>query len=110
MRQRIVTGNWKMNLTLPEAKELGRQLKNRVRATVDGQVSICPPYPYLEPLARMLEQSPVEVGAQDIDSEDSGARTGAVSGPILKSVGCTFTLVGHSERRQVFNDTNEIVS
>ena len=99
-----------MNLTWPEAKELGRQLKNMVRPIVDGQVAICPPYPYLEGLARLMEQSPVEVGAQDIDSEDSGARTGAVSGMILKSVGCSFTLVGHSERRQVFGDTNEIVA
>ncbi len=87
MRQRIVTGNWKMNLTWPEARELARQLKNMVRPTVDGQVSICPPYPYIEPLARLLEQSPVEVGAQDIDSEDAGARTGAVSGVILTSEG-----------------------
>jgi triosephosphate isomerase len=110
MRQRIVTGNWKMNLTWPQAQDLGRELRNRVRPSVDGQVSICPPYPYLAPLARLLAESAVEVGGQDIDSEDSGARTGAVSGAILKSVGCSFTLVGHSERRHVFHDTNDVVA
>jgi len=99
-----------MNLSWPEAQELGRDLRNKVRTNVDGQVSICPPYPYLAPLARLLEESAVEVGGQDVDSEDSGARTGAVSGGILKSIGCTFTLVGHSERRHIFQDTNEVVA
>jgi triosephosphate isomerase len=110
MPNQLISGNWKMHLELKEALELARSLKNRVRNNVDRNVSICPPYPYLEPIARILADSPVEVGAQDIDIELSGARTGAVSAPMIRSVGCTFTLVGHSERRSVFGDTDQVVA
>ncbi|MBR57567.1 MAG: triose-phosphate isomerase [Myxococcales bacterium] len=109
-RKQRITGNWKMNLALDEALELARGIRNRVRAHVDSDVAVCPPYPYLEPIAQLLKDSPVQVGAQDMDAFASGARTGAVSGPMLRSVGCSFTLVGHSERRAIFGDTNEIVS
>jgi triosephosphate isomerase len=110
MRHQIISGNWKMHLELREALELARSLKNRVRANVDRAVSICPPYPYLESIARALEDSPLQVGAQDVDTDISGARTGAVSAPMLRSVGCSFTLVGHSERRSVFGDTDLVVA
>ncbi len=109
-RKQLITGNWKMNLALDEALDLARGIRNRVRSHVDGGVAVCPPFPYLEPVAKVLKDTPVQVGAQDMDAYASGARTGAVSGPMLRSVGCTFTLVGHSERRAIFGDTNEMVS
>ncbi len=110
MRTELISGNWKMHLELKDALELARGLKNRVRANVDRGVSICPPYPFLEPIARLLEDSPVAVGSQDIDTELKGARTGAVSASMVRSVGCSFTLVGHSERRSVFGDSNQVVA
>ena len=110
MRTTIIAGNWKMNLDFEEATELAQSLRRVVRARVDGEIAICPPYPYIQPIAKALEGSPISVGAQDVDPEFSGARTGAVAAPMLRSVGCGFTLVGHSERRDVFGDTDEIVA
>jgi len=110
MRNTIIAGNWKMNLDFEEATELAQSLRRLVRARVDGDVAICPPYPYLQPIAKALEGTSITVGAQDVDFQDSGARTSAVSAPMLRSIGCGFTLVGHSERRDIFGDTDEIVA
>ncbi len=110
MRVRLIAGNWKMNLTRPEAVELAREIRNRVRPRVDGDVALCPSYPFIDVVARALAGSPVQVGAQDLDPEERGARTGAVSGPMLRSVGATFTLVGHSERRAIFGDSEDVVA
>jgi len=110
MRTTIIAGNWKMNLELEDALGLAQELRRLVRARVDGEVAICPPYPFLQPIAKALEGSAVDVGAQDVDAHKSGARTGAVSASMLRSVGCSFTLVGHSERRDVFGDTDEIIA
>ena len=110
MRTPTITGNWKMHLDRDEAVELARQIRNHTRPNVDGVVAVTPAYPFIYPVAKTLEGSAVGLGAQDVDPEPKGARTGAVSAAMLKSVGCTFTLVGHSERRHVFGDTDELVA
>lgn len=109
MRTRTVAGNWKMHLDREGAVQLARAIRNRARARVDGRVAICPPYPFLDAVVRATEGSAVLVGAQDVDPEPSGARTGAVSAEMVRSVGATFTLVGHSERRALFGDDDAIV-
>jgi triosephosphate isomerase len=110
MRRPFIAGNWKMNLDFEAAMALAQILRRMVRDRVDGDVGICPPYPFLQPIAKALEGSAVQVGAQDVDPEISGARTGAVSASMLRSTGCAFTLVGHSERRDIFGDTDDLVA
>lgn len=101
MRQPLVAGNWKMNLDLSQAAALAMAVRDQ-SASAGGdrvQTLICPPHVYLHPLAQLLKASSIAVGAQDVYFERSGAFTGEVSAAMLKDVGCTFVVIGHSERR-----------
>lgn len=118
MRKPFMAGNWKMNTTLPDALELAAEVRNLTSRARDVDVAVIPPYPFIQPIAKKLEGSPVAVGAQDVytaaKSDDDapvnfGAYTSQVSAPMLKSVGCTWVTVGHSERRQYFGDTDAVV-
>src|SRR5690349_14648587 len=106
-RRRLIAGNWKMFKTVPEALDLVRELRNVLGSVRDTDLLICPPYPALHAVAQRLEGSNLALGAQELFWEDQGAFTGAVSGPMLKAAGCTYVLVGHSERRQFFGETLE---
>ncbi len=108
MRKPFVAGNWKMNLTLASAGKLVDELVRRPEACFPGglgkpeppvEVAVCPPYPYLLPLSSRLNGSFVGLGAQNMYSEPSGAFTGEVSAEMLKDVGCTYVIIGHSECR-----------
>lgn len=104
----LVAGNWKMNTDLAEAVRLASD----VARTVEGEgvaVAVCPPFVSLEAVAEMLRESPVRLGAQTMHHEESGAYTGEVSAPMLTSVGCEYVIVGHSERRELFGETDEAV-
>ena len=105
MRTPIVGGNWKMNLSLAEAQRLGADLRARLGSQRAAHVVIFPPYPYLAPVLGKLAGSAVDVGAQDVHEQAKGAFTSGVSALMIRSLGCTWTLVGHSERRAVFGDT-----
>ncbi len=101
-RRRLVVGNWKMNLTIPEGESLVEALIPVVSQLRHIDIVLCPSYPLLHPLAVLLRGKGIYLGAQDVFWEDRGAFTGQVSVPMLVDVGCTFCIVGHSERRGRF--------
>lgn len=112
MRKTIIAGNWKMNKNINEAIELANGIKRGVYQFGEAAVDIvlCPPYTALSEVAEVIQETNVSLGAQDLFWEDSGAFTGEVSAPMLKEAGAEFVIIGHSERRQYFGETNESVN
>jgi len=110
MRKALIAGNWKMFKTLEEAVLFAKELALKVKDVSDREILVCPPDLYLYPLIQALAGSPVFVGAQNIFWEDQGAFTGEVSAPMVKSAGARFAIIGHSERRQYFSETDETVN
>ena len=109
-RRLYIAGNWKMNLLLSEAIELADELKRRIGRIRHVDIGVAPSFPYLAAIAKRLEGERITVGAQDLLPGDFGAKTGAVSVPQLASAGASFVLVGHSERRHVFGESNLVVA
>ncbi|MBS1783703.1 MAG: triose-phosphate isomerase [Bacteroidetes bacterium] len=111
MRKRIVAGNWKMNLTLAEGKNLVDTIVAQLPALTDThEVVIAPPYTHITQTAAQLEEyAHISVGAQNCSSEAGGAFTGEVSATILQSTGVGSVILGHSERREYFNETSELL-
>lgn len=111
MRKKIVAGNWKMNLNLEEGLSLFSEVQEMVKDEVTGDQSVivCAPYIHLNSLAKLKskENKALYIGAQNLHQEDSGAYTGEISGSQLKTVGVEYVIVGHSERRAYFGETNE---
>ncbi|HYO57884.1 triose-phosphate isomerase [Archangium sp.] len=111
-RRKLIAGNWKMNKTIPEGLALVRELKGLV-ASIPGdrvEIAVAPPFVSLQAVAKELEGSSVKLAAQNCHWEASGAYTGEVSAQMLKDVGCAYVIVGHSERRQYFGETDETVN
>ncbi len=109
MRTPFVVGNWKLNKTIGEAVALVTDLKNQLGAVKNVAVGVAPTYVALNAVAKRLEGSAIATCAQDCFWEASGAWTGEVSAPLLADAGATWAIVGHSERRQHFGDTNASV-
>jgi len=109
-RRKIIAGNWKMYLTLPEALELALELKRLVAMVRQADIAVIPPSLLVHPVARRLEGSNISVGVQNIHDAGFGAVTGELSASMLKGVGATYCLAGHSERRQFFGDTDKVVN
>jgi triosephosphate isomerase len=108
MRKKIVAGNWKMNNTLSEAVFLTDSILGKLNSFDKIIKIIIPPFPYLESLSSKIgETENVYIGAQNCHTESNGAYTGEISAKMLQSVGCQYVLIGHSERRSYFNETNE---
>jgi len=107
-RQKYVAGNWKMNLDRRGALALCAAL--REHGAGNARVAVAPPYVYLPEVVQALEGSPILVGAQDACDQDEGAFTGEVSAAMLKDVGADFVIVGHSERRHVYGEGDELTS
>ncbi len=104
-RKKIVAGNWKMNKTLQEAKTLADMIMQQVNGFDEVTKIIIPSFPYLETISQQIsDKSNIFVGAQNCHTNSTGAFTGEVSAAMLNSVGCTYVLVGHSERRQYFKE------
>lgn len=110
MRRPIIAGNWKMNKTTAESVSLVDELKALLKDKKDVEVVVCPPYTALFKSAQALQGSNIKLGAQDMHWEPSGAYTGEISSPMLKDIGCQYVIIGHSERRQYFGETNESVN
>ena len=108
MRKPIIAGNWKMHLTLKEAVALVRQLRTSCESSA-VEVVVCPPFTALHAVAKALNGSLIGVGAQDLYWEPQGAFTGEVSPAMLADTGCRYVIIGHSERRTLFGETDETV-
>jgi triosephosphate isomerase len=106
----FVAGNWKMHLALAEARSLSRRIVEAGPELEGSTVVLIPPFTSLAAVGAAVAGSPIALGAQDLFWEDRGAYTGEVSGPMLKDAGCAHVLIGHSERRQYFGETDETVN
>jgi triosephosphate isomerase len=106
----FIVGNWKMNKTVAEACDLVRELKVAIAGIEGVEVAIAPPFTALYAVRQELQDSAIHLAAQNFFWEEKGAYTGEVSPAMLKEVGCQYVIVGHSERRQLFSETDETVN
>jgi len=109
-RRPLIAGNWKMYKTPQQAAETAKQLVEQVHDVADIDIMIAPPFTALESVSRAIKNSPVALGAQNLYWEEEGAYTGEISAPMLKSVSCEYGIIGHSERRQYFGETDKTVN
>ncbi|MBU0709224.1 MAG: triose-phosphate isomerase [Candidatus Omnitrophica bacterium] len=112
MRKTIIAGNWKMYKTIAEAIELANGLKRAFYKVANQNIDVvlCPAFTALSEVQETLGDSVIQLGAQDVYWEDQGAFTGELSAKMLKDAGCSFVIIGHSERRKYFAETNETVN
>jgi triosephosphate isomerase len=110
----LIAGNWKMNTDLPGGRALAEDIAGGIAAAGDRfdevDFAVCPPFVNLQAVGDALADSPVALGAQDVHAQDEGAFTSDVSAPMLTSVGCSHVIVGHSERRQYYDETDAQVN
>lgn len=109
-RRPFIAGNWKMNLDRAASVALAGGVAERVGSNADVEVAVCPPACYLEAVVAAAQGSAVGVGGQNMYQEPEGAFTGEISGPMLLDIGCTYVILGHSERRQYFGETDESIN
>ncbi len=110
MRQPMVAGNWKMNGSCESVKELIAGIKEGMGSVNKAEVVVCPPAVFIPRVSGVAEGSAIKVGSQNICDADSGAFTGEISGEMLKEIGCEYAIVGHSERRALYGETDELVA
>lgn len=110
MRKKIVAGNWKMNMTVAEAGALVSGLKLELSNFREVEVVVCPPFTALASVSQALQGTNMDLGAQNMHWEKSGAYTGEVSPEMLRELFCHYVILGHSERRTYFGETDEIVN
>jgi len=106
----FIAGNWKMNKTVGEAVDLVRELQEAISGVKEVEVAVAPPFTALYAVRRELEGSRIRLAAQNLYWEEKGAFTGEISPLMLKEVGCDYVIIGHSERRQYFGETDETVN
>lgn len=110
MRKPFIAGNWKMNSNSTSAVALAAGLAEQLDATDTVDIAVCPPFVYLQSVAAALSASNIAVGAQDVYFENNGAFTGEISCQMLKDAGCTYVIIGHSERRHVIGETDALIN
>jgi len=110
MRRKVIAGNWKMNNDISATISLITEIKKGVNDQTKAVVIICPPFTSLETTQTLLKDSQIKYGAQNMYFEESGAFTGEISPLMLKSVGCEYVILGHSERRTIFHETDSIIN
>ena len=106
----LIVGNWKMNLTLAGAKALAEAVVKAAADLPESKVVLAPPFTALGEVRKAIAGSPVQLAAQNVFWEDQGAFTGEVSAPLVRDAGCQYVIIGHSERRQIFGETDEGVN
>ena len=109
-RKVIIAGNWKMNKDAAAGKELVESLKALVADVTEAEIVVCPPFTTLNAVVAAAAGSNIKVGAQNIHWADNGAFTGEISGAMLQEIGVEYVIIGHSERRQYFGETDETVN
>lgn len=109
MRQSLVVGNWKMNGLRADAEALAKNIVAGI-GSKDAAIAVCVPYVYLTDVAKIVEDSALGLGSQNIADQESGAYTGEISAAMLKEMSCKYAIIGHSERRAYYGDTNESVA
>lgn len=111
MRKKVVAGNWKMNNDLSQSVNLISEIKNAITGKeLNAEIIICPPFTSLETASALVKDTNVKLGAQNMYFEESGAFTGEISASMLKSVGCEYVILGHSERRAIFGESDEVIN
>jgi triosephosphate isomerase (TIM) len=111
MRSFFIAGNWKMNAGPRDADKLSKGIHDRLTGkNLKSDVVVCPPFVSLQVAVNNLKDTTVKIGAQNVHFEDNGAYTGEVSTAMLKESGCDYVILGHSERREYFGDTDEIIA
>ena len=110
MRKKIIAGNWKMNNDLNESQSLVSGIIGGLGNDDKCEVIVCPPFTSLNEVNSLVKDSPVKLGAQNMFFEESGAYTGEISASMLKSVGCEYVILGHSERRTIFGESDEWIN
>ncbi|MFD0933263.1 triose-phosphate isomerase [Psychroflexus salinarum] len=110
MRTQIVAGNWKMNCSLDESLHLLNELKLKDFSKSNAEVIIAPPYTNLYPIHQNLKNSSIKISSQNINENESGAFTGEISPKMLKSVGVEYVIIGHSERRAIYNESDALLA
>ncbi len=108
-RRPIIIGNWKMNPSLAEGATLVSQIQTQLPPQIKCDVVICPPTTHLSSLKPLLENSPIQLGAQSVSEHNNGAYTGEISASMLQEIGCKYVILGHSERRQYFHESNHAI-
>lgn len=110
MRKKIIVANWKMNLSFKDAEDLVSQLKTQISKVPNVDVAVCPSFVYLPQIINILKGSQIQVGAQNMYFKDEGAYTGEIAPGMLKDIGIRMVIIGHSERRQIFKETDEEIN
>lgn len=110
MRKTVIAGNWKMNKVLSEANSFVDEVKDKIPSSDKVEAIVCAPFLFLPSLVEKAKGTNVKVAAQNMHFEDSGAFTGEVSPVMLKDLGVTHVIIGHSERREYFAETDEMVN
>jgi triosephosphate isomerase len=109
-RKYLIAGNWKMNLNSAEGAELAGQVVSQFGQQTEVSVCVCPTFTALEGVSKVVNESNIQLGAQNMHSEASGAYTGEISAEMLRHLYCNFVILGHSERREYFGETDETVN
>jgi triosephosphate isomerase len=110
MRKKVIAGNWKMNMDLHQSQKLVSEIINGLGKDNKAEVIVCPPFTFLSEVNSLLKGTKIKLGAQNMHFEESGAFTGEISANMLKSIGCEYVILGHSERRAIFNEPNEMIN
>jgi len=110
MKRYLIAGNWKMNKTTGEAVELAQKLVESLKDVKDRDILICPTFTSLYSVHQVIKGTNIKLGAQDVFYENSGAFTGEISPIMLKDVGCEYVIIGHSERRHIIGERDELIN
>lgn len=112
MRKKLIAGNWKMNLTYKDSEKLAKEIISKIekKDLNKTDVLLCPTFVSLGIVNKAIKDTGISLGAQNISYENNGALTGEISAEILKSVGCEYVIIGHSERRSYFHESNAVIN
>ena len=110
MERRLIVGNWKMNKTVSEAETILKDFINLIPDLPDTEVAFAPPFPALPIVGAMISALPFHLAAQNMYGEEDGPYTGEISGGMLKDLGCRYVILGHSERRHLLGETNDMIN